>query len=170
MLVTVVGIAIASNGNGRATTRVMADTTGIIDKLVFRIRGCEILHELSDATALKCPADIVPKLNVREDTIFHIMDMGANLQINADDVWALGYTGSGVTVAILDTGIDTDHPELVDSIMGGKGFGYATYEDDHGHGTHVAGIITANGAGGTPLGYAKGVAPARYQSVDGKSL
>ena len=159
MLVTVVGIAVASNGNGRATTRVIADTANGIDKFIFKIRGCEILHELSDATALKCPADIVPKLNVREDTIFHIMDMGANLQINADDVWALGYTGLGVTVAILDTGIDTDNPELINSIVGGQGFGYATYEDDHGHGTHVAGIITANGVGGTPLGYAKGVAP-----------
>jgi len=149
----------ASNGNGKEMARVMADTTGITDKLIFRIRGCEIIHELSNATALKCPVNIVSKLKVREDPVIHIMDMEANAQINADDVWALGYTGSGVTVAVLDTGIDTDHPELVDSIMGGKGFGYATYEDDHGHGTHVSGIITADGVGGTPSGFAKGVAP-----------
>ncbi len=155
MLVLAVGITMASNGNGKEMTRVVADTTGVIDKLVFRMRGCEIIHELSDATALKCPADIVPKLNVREDTIFHIMDMGANLQINADDVWALGYTGSGITVAVLDTGIDTNHPELFDSIAGGQGFGYTTYEDDNGHGTHVSGIITANGVDAN----AKGVAP-----------
>ncbi len=150
-----VGIVMASNGNDKEMSRVIADTTGIIDKLSFRVRGCEIIHELSDATALKCPANIVSKLKVREDVIFHIMDMGANLQINADDVWALGYTGSGTTVAILDTGIDTDHPELVGSIIGGKGFGYATYEDDNGHGTHVSGIITANGVDAN----AKGVAP-----------
>jgi minor extracellular protease Epr len=159
MLVAVVGFAIASNGNGRATTRVIADSTGIIDKLVFRIRGCEILHELRDATALKCPVDVIPKLKVREDTVLHVMDMEADSQINADDVWALGYRGSGVTVAVLDTGIDTDNPELSNSIVGGKGFGYSTYEDDNGHGTHVSGIITADGVGGTPLGFAKGVAP-----------
>ena len=159
ILVSAAGIVTASNGNGKEMTRVMADTTGIIDKVIFKMRGCEIFHELSDATALKCPANIVSKLKVREDPVLHIMDMEANAQINADDVWALGYTGSGVTVAVLDTGIDTDHPELTSSIVGGKGFGYATFEDDHGHGTHVSGIITADGVGGTPLGFAKGAAP-----------
>ena len=149
----------ASNGNGKGMARVMADTTSKIDKLTFKLRGCEIVHELSDATALKCPANIVSKLKVREDPVLHVMDMGANAQINADDVWALGYTGNGVTVAVLDTGIDTDHPELISSIAGGKGFSYAGYEDDHGHGTHVSGIITADGVGGTPLGFAKGAAP-----------
>lgn len=159
MLVLAAGITIASNKNGKEMVRVIADTTGIIDKLNFRIRGCEVMHELNDATALRCPTNIVSKLKVREDPIIYIMDMDANVQINADDVWELGYTGSGATVAVLDTGIDTDHPELISSIIGGKGFGYVTYEDDHGHGTHVAGIITADGVGGTPFGFAKGVAP-----------
>lgn len=153
------GIVMASNGNGKEMARVMADTTGIIDKVIFRIRGCKIVHELSDATALKCPANIVSKLKVREDSVLHVMDMEANAQINADDVWTSGYTGTGVTVAVLDTGIDKDHPELISSIVGGKGFGYPDFEDDHGHGTHVSGIITADGVGGTPSGFAKGVAP-----------
>jgi subtilisin family serine protease len=122
------------------------------------LNRCEVLHKLDDATALRCPKGIQIE-NAFEDEVYHIMDMDANRQINADDVWALGYTGSGVTVAILDTGIDTDHPELITSIAGGKGFGYATYEDDNGHGTHVAGIITADGVGGEPLGFAKGAAP-----------
>ncbi len=159
ILVVTAGIVMASNGNGKEMARVMVDTTSKIDKLTFKLRGCEIVHELSDATALKCPADVISKLKAREDTVLYIMDMEANAQINADDVWTLGYTGSGVTVAVLDTGIDTDHPELVSSIAGGKGFGYATYEDDHGHGTHVSGTITADGVGGTPLGFAKGAAP-----------
>lgn len=165
MLTMTVGIAMASNGNGNGNgngkrmIRVMVDTTGIIDKLNFRMKGCEIVHELKDATALKCPKNIVSSLKVREDPVLQIMDMEANAQINADDVWALGYKGSGVTVAVLDTGIDTDNPELVSSVAGGKGFGYAAYEDDNGHGTHVSGIITADGVGGSPSGFAKGVAP-----------
>ena len=155
ILALAAGITMASNGNDKKMVRVMADTTGSIDKLVFKVRGCEIIHELNDATALKCPADVISQLKVREDPVIHIMDMAANVQINADDVWALGYTGSGITVAVLDTGIDTDHPELFDSIAGGKGFGYVAYEDDNGHGTHVSGIITANGVDAN----AKGVAP-----------
>jgi len=133
--------------------RVIARTNSLTDRILFRIQGCKIIRELGDATAMECPEAIASRFE--EDEILYIMDLQADLQINADDVWALGYTGSGITVAVLDTGIDTDHPELVGSIVGGKGFGYATYEDDHGHGTHVSGIITANGV--DPK--AKGVAP-----------
>jgi subtilisin len=59
--------------------------------------------------------------------------------------------GTGVTVAILDTGIDADHPDLQTNI--GRGYNTlqqrAAPEDDNGHGTHIAGIIaaTANGQG-----------------------
>ncbi|OGJ17889.1 hypothetical protein A3K73_04415 [Candidatus Pacearchaeota archaeon RBG_13_36_9] len=156
-----VGNVIAENNsygkiqNEISTKRVIANTTGFIDRLVFRIRGCKTVHKLNDATAMQCPSEKVSKLKVKEDKLFYITDVGANLQIRANDVWELGYTGSGVTVAILDSGIDLDNSELVDSIVGGEGFGYPTYEDDHGHGTHVAGIITANGVDE----YAKGVAP-----------
>jgi len=129
------------------------------NRILPMMHGCTILHELNDATAIECSRAVIPILRnfmgIEEDQIFTIMDLQADQQINADDLWALGYTGSGVTVAVLDTGIDTDHPELADSIAGGKGFGYVTYEDDHGHGTHVSGIITANGVDSN----AKGVAP-----------
>lgn len=137
--------------------RVISPTTSNIDKLIFRLKGCSIVHELKDATALKCPAGIVATLDVREDRIFHIVDLEADIQINADDVWAQGIDGTGVNVAVLDTGIDTDHPELSDSIVGCETFvdGTTTCEDDHGHGTHVSGIITANGVDAN----AKGVAP-----------
>ncbi|MBU4266126.1 MAG: S8 family serine peptidase [Candidatus Altiarchaeales archaeon] len=157
LLVTAMPGNSEDNGKGK---RVIADTTSSIDKFIFRMKGCTIVHELNDATALKCPAGVQIE-GAFEDKVYHITDMDANVQINADDVWSLSYTGEGVTVAVLDTGIDTDHPELVGDIVGGQSFvEYTTsYEDDHSHGTHVSGIITADGVGGTPLGYAKGVAP-----------
>jgi subtilisin len=60
------------------------------------------------------------------------------------------WKGHGVTVAIVDTGIDCGHPDLP-LLLGGVNAvpGEASYCDDHGHGTHVAGIIAAraNNAG-----------------------
>lgn len=69
-------------------------------------------------------------------------------QINADDVWS-NNTGAGIKVAIIDTGIQSNHPDLADNVKGGIRFymrGFTLYndskwEDDHGHGTHVAGTI-----------------------------
>jgi subtilisin family serine protease len=135
-------------------------TTDERDISDFQVKGCRIVHRLPDATAIACPPGIENQIaNVEEDKVYHIMDLTADRQIRADQVWSkLGVTGTGVTVAVLDTGVDTDHPELADSIAGGWNFvsENSNYEDDLGHGTHVAGIITANG---NPGGNAKGVAP-----------
>jgi subtilisin len=62
--------------------------------------------------------------------------------VKADQVWQR-VTGEGVKVAIIDTGIDEDHPDL--SVSGGASFvpGVASWDDDQGHGTHCAGIVGA---------------------------
>ncbi|MEX1047673.1 MAG: S8 family serine peptidase [Actinomycetota bacterium] len=53
-------------------------------------------------------------------------------------------TGSGAEVAVLDTGIDIDHPDLIDNIRGGKNCSTGpSFDDGNGHGTHVAGTIAA---------------------------
>ena len=58
-----------------------------------------------------------------------------------------GYTGDGVVVAVLDTGVDLDHEDLDDNIWSGVGYDFANNDsdptDDNGHGTHVSGIIAA---------------------------
>ena len=100
-------------------------------------------------------------------------------QVNAPEAWAAGYRGQGITVAVVDTGVDLDHPDLVHSLyvnpgeIPGNGLdddqngfvddvsGYdfvdrdAVPDDTNGHGTHVAGTIAAahNGIG------ANGIAP-----------
>jgi len=66
--------------------------------------------------------------------------------VHARDVWPFTKGGTGgVNVAIIDTGIDYTHPELKDRYQGG--FNAFTNsndpKDDHGHGTHVSGIIAA---------------------------
>jgi len=54
-------------------------------------------------------------------------------------------TGKGIKVAVIDTGIDVDHPDLIANIKGGYNATSKkkSYDDDNGHGTHVAGIIAA---------------------------
>ncbi|CAM3104182.1 S8 family serine peptidase [Stackebrandtia soli] len=79
-------------------------------------------------------------------------------QIGAPDAWDAGYTGQGVNIAVLDTGIDADHRDLTDSIVGLEDFtGGDDTTDNVGHGTHVASTIAGSGADSG--GLYRGVAP-----------
>jgi len=66
-------------------------------------------------------------------------------KIDAELVWPSGNTADPVKMAIIDTGIDVKHPDLTANLKGGVStVGYTTsYNDDNGHGTHVAGIVGA---------------------------
>ncbi len=85
-----------------------------------------------------------------------------------------GYDGTGVTVAIVDTGVDWDHPEL--NVVSGTEYGAYTEPNEpgtdggsnpqvngSGHGTHVAGIVAGNGGSGSTDSdgflYGQGMAP-----------
>ncbi|KUK70749.1 MAG: Uncharacterized protein XE11_1068 [Methanomicrobiales archaeon 53_19] len=78
--------------------------------------------------------------------------------IEAPEVWANGFDGTGVTVAVVDTGIDPDHPDLAGKIVGWADLVNNQTEpyDDYGHGTHCAGIVAGTGAGGKYTGVAPG--------------
>ncbi|CAM5526961.1 S8 family peptidase [Streptomyces griseorubiginosus] len=79
-------------------------------------------------------------------------------QIGAPAAWAAGYDGKGVKVAVLDTGIDTTHPDLASAVKASKNFtGTDSTDDMAGHGTHVA--ATLAGSGERSGGRYKGVAP-----------
>lgn len=79
-------------------------------------------------------------------------------QIGAPEAWDAGYTGEGVTVAVLDSGIDATHPDLDDVVTGQRDFtGTGEVTDGAGHGTHVASILA--GSGEASGGVNQGVAP-----------
>ncbi|MFK5690926.1 S8 family serine peptidase [Ornithinimicrobium sp. LYQ92] len=79
-------------------------------------------------------------------------------QIGAPVAWEQGYDGSGVTVAVLDTGIDEQHPDLAGQVVASENFTDAdTTNDNWGHGTHVAATVAGTGAASD--GRSVGVAP-----------
>ncbi|MGW1774833.1 S8 family serine peptidase [Streptomyces sp. NPDC002104] len=89
-------------------------------------------------------------------------------QIGADKAWAAGYDGTGVKIAVLDTGIDTGHPDLAGRVVAAADFSESGSTADHfGHGTHVASI--AAGTGAKSGGKYKGVAPGA-KLLNGKVL
>ncbi|WP_299745971.1 S8 family serine peptidase [uncultured Rossellomorea sp.] len=78
-------------------------------------------------------------------------------QIEADSAWEQGFTGEGVKVAVLDTGIDSEHPDIAGQIDDAVSFVPGEeVKDVNGHGTHVASTVLGTGAGD---GKHKGVAP-----------
>jgi subtilisin family serine protease len=77
-----------------------------------------------------------------------VPELGGNLwgvdQVDAPAVWAAtGNTGMNITVAVIDTGVDLDHPEFAGRIVPGYDFvdDDTVADDGHSHGTHVAGTI-----------------------------
>lgn len=110
---------------------------------------------------------------VEKDQPVHILLDAAVPQIGADQAWAEGYTGEGVKVAVIDTGVDAGHPDL----NGGKVVAWADFVngsnstpyDDNGHGTHVSSIIagTGNASGGKYLGVAPNASLLAAKALDG---
>ncbi len=105
-----------------------------------------------------------------------VQDNGVNAiesnltHINVDDAWALGYTGAGMVVANIDTGVRYSHDALVNQYRGNQGGGsfnhdynwfdpydeYAIPTDLNGHGTHTMGTMVGDDGGANQIGIAPG--------------
>lgn len=114
-------------------------------------------------------------------------------RIKAPEVWAQGYTGQGVVVAVVDSGVDYTHPDLDSNIWTNsrevandgldndgngfiddiRGWNFVSSSndpiDDDSHGTHVAGTIAAenNGVGITGMAYNAKIMPVKVLGEDG---
>ena len=100
-----------------------------------------------------------------------LLGVGSNLSfIKADQVWALGYNGAGIVLADQDTGLQWDHPAIINHYRGWNGAAAdhnynwwdatGTYpaapNDGHGHGTHTTGTMVGDDGLGNQIGVAPG--------------
>lgn len=84
--------------------------------------------------------------------------------LNIPELWERGLTGKGVVIGHLDSGVDGDHAALKRPLQAfaaidaeGRATVGGTASDNHGHGTHTAGIICAQSLGGVTVGIAPDV-------------
>jgi thermitase len=101
------------------------------------------------------PDFVVQALDAPNDPGF--VNQWGMVRVQAPQAWDVTTGSSQVIIAILDTGVDLDHPDLAAKIVSNRNFSTSPTADDvYGHGTHVAGIAAActnNGIGVAGLGY-----------------
>ncbi len=162
LLMVLAGFAAVPAGagdNGAEKRAVIVGFKGKMDESLIKSNNGKVDHKLdiANAIATKLTESAIKALKnnknvayVEDDIEFRAVGQtlpwGVN-RIDADQVWGgtSGYTGSGIQVAVVDTGIDTEHPDLQDNYLGGYDFvnDDSDPSDDNGHGTHVAGTIAA---------------------------
>ncbi|MHA1651936.1 MAG: S8 family peptidase [Candidatus Helarchaeota archaeon] len=128
------------------------DPKALAEKL--KEQGAKILHvyEIIKAVAVEMPATDILKVSnekdlkyLHEDKVVHIcLDVSVPL-IGAPKVWESKAKGEDIIAAVVDTGVDPEHPDLRGKVVATEDFTGEGYFDGNGHGTHVAGTIAGNG-------------------------
>ncbi|MBI5557638.1 MAG: S8 family serine peptidase [Deltaproteobacteria bacterium] len=133
---------------------------------------------LTNAISLSAKASLIKKLaahpaveSIRVDEVISLVPEQTNVTslpewnidaIGAPELWALGFTGQGVVLASMDTGVDVNHADLQERWRGGANSWYDPNGehllpyDATGHGTQVMGLLVGGDAGGTAIGVAPG--------------
>ncbi|HET8796747.1 MAG TPA: S8 family serine peptidase, partial [Thermoanaerobaculia bacterium] len=170
-----------------------ASAVALRGEVVRSLRNASRVEEWGDTGAFAAEIDARDLESLRRDPRVRAVSIddggeGAMLEslpvVGIDLVRAQGLDGSGVTIAVLDTGIDTDHPDFAGRVVAQQCFcdngdgtgccpggekersGAGAAEDDHGHGTHVSGII-AGGGNVAPTGIAPKAAIVSVKVMNG---
>ena len=108
------------------------------------LNGMTVNVDAAQAALLRLNPNVEGVFQDEEVTIYQTGTQTIPTGINRANAENKTNNGAGIEVAVLDTGIDTTHPDLAANILGGKNCSTGTsFEDGNGHGTHVAGTIAA---------------------------
>lgn len=155
------GIRIERQVDELSLIRVTLPDEMTIDAAKKLLREYEGIDKTYNNIRTRVPRDVVSLPPVFEGR--HVASVGQKgLElVHCDDPVARSSYGDGVTVAILDTGVDSTHPDLVDRMLRGYNFidDNVITEDTHSHGTACAGIIAGKGVGTQSM---KGIAPGAW--------
>jgi serine protease AprX len=128
---------------------------GTRESYIYHLRPFVHLHATPEAIQrLEADPEVV---TIYEDLPVHAYLDAAMPLIQVPRLWQEGLTGEGVRIAIVDTGLDTQHPDFRGRIGGTADFTGEGITDRHGHGTHCASI--AAGSGEASGGRYRGAAP-----------
>ncbi|MDB9997756.1 S8 family serine peptidase [Gammaproteobacteria bacterium] len=185
--------SISTNGTyGTATI----DTSGLVTYTTASTEGAteELVIKLSDGIAVDASAKLI--ININTDPLYkhqwHLDNTGQTnfatysgtigADLNVDSPIAAGYSGLGITVAVIDEGLELAHEDLVDNVVSGKSYDFLNQDYDPtnpaldgDHGTSVAGIIASRGwnnkggRGVAPLAGLVGYNFLKYQSTSAET-
>ncbi|MDQ3757931.1 MAG: S8 family serine peptidase [Actinomycetota bacterium] len=149
------GAAVAStvldDVDGSLGTRVMPGVwrarvpRGRAEVALARMRGDRrVVWAERDGTVRVATTPNDPCFDEPQEECFHVDQWGMQ-RVNAPAAWDLTHGSNAVTVAVLDTGVNRFHPDLLGKVVAATNHTDSpSTEDLVGHGTHVAGIIAAN--------------------------
>lgn len=185
LVVVALDVPAADGGGGAAVAAIADAQDSVVDTLPADSVEGVVTFEHVPAMAIEVTDPrAIAALEAHPDVAKVDLDVGGTGSLaqtvpltDTDERHLAGNLGDGIVVAVLDSGLDTDHPDLVNDVMlasqacfgfngSGAGFGFCpdgsdsqtgsgAAEDDAGHGSHVAGIISSDGVVGAP-GFAPG--------------